>query len=158
MPHCRTNSQFGDYIFEKTLSLNKKEILTDKIDIEKTFNYWIETSDKDFNTMINLYLSKDYHWSLFVGHIVIERLLKAYFVRELSQHAPFTHDLRRLAKLSKMNISKEHLDWLDTITTFNLNARYDSYKQAFYKKCTTEFTTEWYEKIKSLRLWIKKKL
>ena len=132
--------------------------MTDKIDIEKTFNYWIETSDKDFNTMINLYLSKDYPWSLFVGHIVIERLLKACVVKELSQHAPFTHDLRRLAKLTKINFSKKHLDLLDTITIFNLNARYDSYKQAFYKKCTLKFTSEWFERIKSLRLWIKEKL
>jgi hypothetical protein len=50
------------------------------------------------------------------------------------------------------------LDWLDAISTFNLNARYDSYKEAFYKKCTPDFTTEWIEKIKILQSWIKEKL
>jgi hypothetical protein len=63
-----------------------------------------------------------------------------------------------LAELSEINFSNEYSDWLDTITTFNLNARYDSYKEAFYRKCTYEFTTEWIEKIKILRSWIKEKL
>ncbi len=43
--------------------------------------YWEETSDKDYITMQHLYYSGDYHWSLFVGHIVIEKLLKACYVK-----------------------------------------------------------------------------
>lgn len=129
-----------------------------KIDIEKVFNHWIETSDKDYTTMIHLYEVKDYHWSLFIGHIVIERLLKAKIVKVTQDHAPFTHDLRRLAKLTEMEFQIDHLGMLDTITTFNLNARYDSYKQAFYEKCTPEFTSEWIAHIKELRLWIKQML
>lgn len=31
-------------------------------------------------------------------------------------------------------------------------------KDAFYKKCTFEFTTEWIDKIKLLQTWIKEKL
>jgi HEPN domain-containing protein len=61
--------------------------MADNIDIEKTYNHWINTSDKDSETMIHLYNSKDYHWSLFIGHIVIERLLKASVVKRTSNHA-----------------------------------------------------------------------
>ena len=132
--------------------------MDDSINIEKTYNHWIDTSDKDFNTMIHLFDSKDYHWSLFIGHIVIERLMKACIVLKTGLHAPLTHDLTKLANLSGLQFTEEYLDWLDTITTFNINARYDSYKEAFYKKCTFDFTTEWIEKIKILRLWIKQKL
>lgn len=132
--------------------------MTDKIDIEKIYNHWINTSDNDSITMLNLYNSKDYHWSLFIGHIVIERLLKACVVKQLNDHAPFTHDLTKLATISGISFSEEFLDWLDTISTFNMNARYDSYKEAFYKKCTLEFTSEWIEKIKTIREWIKMKL
>ena len=108
--------------------------------------------------MINLYESKDFHWALFIGHIVIERLLKAVVVKVSLQHAPFTHDLRRLAKLSRIEFDVSHIEWLDTITAFNLNARYDSYKQAFYLKCNFEYTSEWISNIKELRTWIKEKL
>ncbi len=47
---------------------------------------------------------------------------------------------------------------LDSITRFNIKARYDDYKQNFYKLCTDEFTKEWIEKIKDCRLWIKSML
>lgn len=67
-------------------------------DIEKLIKYLVESSDKDFITMNNLYKSKDYNWSLFVGHLVIEKLLKALVCKEKRTFAPFTHDLRRISK------------------------------------------------------------
>lgn len=93
-----------------------------------------------------------------MGHLVIERLLKAGVVKITNAHAPFTHDLRRLAKLLKIEFDDEHKRWLDTITTFNLNARYDDYRQDFYKKCTLEYTDKWVSNIKVFREWIKMKL
>jgi HEPN domain-containing protein len=128
------------------------------IDIKKTFEHWITTSDKDFDTMIHLFETKDYQWSLFIGHIVIEKLLKAFIVKATSEHAPFTHDLRRLGKLTGLEFQDMHYVWLDTITTFNINTRYDSYKQAFYLRCTPEYTGTWINNIKTLRQWIKTKL
>lgn len=130
----------------------------EKINIDNIFNHWIETSENDFDTMIHLFDSRDYHWSLFIGHLVIERILKASIVKETEKHAPFTHDLRRLAKLSNLDFEKAHIIWLDIITTFNLNARYDSYKKDFFKKCTPEFTLLWINNIKTLREWIKLRL
>lgn len=132
--------------------------MSDNLDIEKIFNHWIGTSEKDSTTMMHLYNAKDYHWALFIRHLVLEKLLKACVVKRTSDHAPFTHDLTKLAKASGIEFTEEYLDWLDTISTFNMNARYDSYKEAFYKKCTFGFTTEWIEKIKILQSWIKEKL
>lgn len=131
---------------------------SDKIEIEKIINHWINTSDKDYITMLNLFKAGDYHWALFIGHLVIERLMKAVVVKNTKTHAPFTHDLRKLSKLTGFEFDEEHKLWLDTITTFNLNVRYDSYKQEFYKKCTPEFTDTWMKNIKQLSEWIKKKL
>ena len=129
-----------------------------EIDIDKILTHWIETSDDDFNTMFILFRSKSYHWALFMGHIAIEKLLKAYFVKYNQSHAPFTHNLYRLAELSGLEISEEHAEWLFKITTFNLNARYDDYKKEFYNMCTVDFTKEWIEKIKNLQQWIKQTL
>ena len=39
-----------------------------EINIEKVVNHWMAKSDQDFETMVNLYNSKDYHWALFIGH------------------------------------------------------------------------------------------
>ena len=35
---------------------------------------------------------------------------------------------------------------------------YDDYKREFNNLCTIEFTENWIEKIKLIRLWIKQKL
>lgn len=125
------------------------------ININEIVQHWIETSEDDFNTMLTLYNSKSYCWSLFLGHISIEKLLKALYVKRFKKHAPFTHNLYRLGELIGLNMSDEYSDWLDEITSFNLNARYDDYKKEFYKLCTPDYTKNWIDKIKTIRTWIK---
>ena len=129
---------------------------TNDIDIEKIKNHWIETSNDDFNTMNELFKSKSYNWSLFVGHISVEKLLKALYVKLHGRHAPTIHNLYRLAELYEIEMTDEYSDWLDTITSFNINARYDDYKREFYELCTREYTESWVDRIKELREWIKK--
>lgn len=128
------------------------------INVEKIVKHWIDTSEDDFKTMISLYDSKSYNWALFLGHISVEKLLKAYFVRKFKKHAPLTHNLYRLAEQCEIELNNEYSDWFDKITAFNLNARYDDYKREFYALCTAEFTKSWIEKIKLLRSWIKQML
>ena len=125
------------------------------IDVDKIVKHWVETSDDDFNTMLTLYNSKSFSWSLFLGHISTEKLLKAPYIKRFREHAPFTHNLYRLGELIGLEMSDEYSDWLDEITSFNLNARYDDYKREFYKLCTPEYTQAWIEKIKAIRTWIK---
>ena len=40
-------------------------------------NYWIKSSDEDFVTMEILYKNKQNAWCLYIGQLVIEKLLKA---------------------------------------------------------------------------------
>lgn len=116
--------------------------------------YWIDTAEKDYVTMYNLYKSEDYHWALFMGHLVLEKLLKACYVKIMEEHAPRVHDLLRLANLCKLEFDDEMADYLDIITTFNINARYPDLKQAFYKKCTQEFAVQNITKIEEVRAWL----
>jgi len=105
------------------------------INVNNVVNHWIQTSDEDFTAMISLFESKVYNWSLFLGHISIEKLLKALYVKTNLKHALFTHNLYRLAELCNIELSEELADDLTIITSFNLNARYDDYKKEFYQKC-----------------------
>ena len=125
------------------------------IDIEKIKNHWLETSNDDFKAMNKLFKSKSYNWALFVGHISVEKLLKALYVKLHGKHAPTIHNLYRLAELCEVDLTDEYSDWLDTITSFNINARYDDYKKEFYNLCTREYAKLWISRIKELRKWIK---
>ena len=128
------------------------------INIKKIVNHWMKTSDEDFETMIFLFQSKRYNWSLFLGHISTEKLLKAYFVKTKKKHAPPIHNLLRIAENSEIELNDKYADWLDAISLFNINARYDDYKREFYDLCTEDFTKLWIERIKEIREWLKKKL
>jgi len=127
-------------------------------DREKLIRYWINSSDKDDKTMMDLFATKNYHWALFIGHLVIEKLLKALFIKQMNEMPPVIHDLRRIAEKAEIVVDEEHKMILDTITRFNINARYDDYKETFYALCSKEFTTEWMGKIEEIRKWIKKQL
>ncbi len=121
---------------------------------EHIIKYWKESAEENYRTMQNLILTKEYAWSLFLGHLVIEKLLKANYVKKLKQHPVFSHDLLRLARKIELEIPNEFEEWLDEITTFNLNTRYDNYKQSFNKLCTPDFSKEWINKINIIRQWL----
>lgn len=128
-------------------------MLMDKIDL---ISYWENTSDNDYETMKHLFSAGDYQWALFIGHIVIEKLLKACYVKNKDDKVLYTHDLLRLARAADLDIDNKIADDLDFITTFNISARYPDYKNAFYKKCTREFTETNIEKIEGIRIWLKR--
>ncbi|MDR2584726.1 MAG: HEPN domain-containing protein [Prevotellaceae bacterium] len=134
------------------------EVSSNIKDVEKVCLYWLSSSDNDYDVLLNLFQSRYYNWALFLGHIVLEKLLKAYYVKKKGAHAPFTHDLRLLAKKCDSDFPADLALQLDVITSFNINARYDSFKEDFQKKCTPEFSNEWFNNIKTIRQWIKEKL
>ena len=125
---------------------------------EEIIKFWIKSSDKDFRTMANLFRTEDYSWALFLGHLVIEKLLKAYYVKTVDINHPFIHDLLKIAERTDLTLKKEQEDFLDLVTTFNLGARYSDYKMKFYKKCTKKFTEKNIMKIKEFRQWLKNQL
>jgi HEPN domain-containing protein len=122
---------------------------------DKLIKYWIDGSDDDFETMTTMFDSKRYSWSLFIGHLMIEKLLKAYYVKVKSDYPPFIHNLLRLAEKANLELTEARKEQLVTITAFNINARYDDYKMSFKNQCTPEFTAEWINKLKEIRPWIK---
>lgn len=122
---------------------------------EKIIEYWLDSSDKDYEVMNSLSDKNHYIWALFVGHLVLEKLLKAYYAMQVGIETPYTHDLTKIADLSKLNLSEEQKDFLDEVTTFNLKARYPDYKNRFSRKATKEFTEKYLNKIKEFRLWLR---
>jgi HEPN domain-containing protein len=122
---------------------------------EEVIKYWIDSAEKDYKTMHDLYQTKNNSWALFIGHLVIEKLIKSLYVKHKGEYPPMIHDLRRLCEKAEIEIDETQTVVLDTISKFNINARYDDYKQSFYLLCTDSFTAEWIDKIKNCRIWIK---
>ncbi len=121
---------------------------------EELIKYWLEASEIDYKAMNNLFESKDYVWSLFIGHLVIEKLLKALIVKRDQEVVPKIHNLNKLADVALLKLDEVQKNLLDVITSFNIEARYPDYKNEFYKKCDYKFTSEHINQIKKLRLWL----
>lgn len=64
---------------------------------------------------------------------MIEKLLKAYYVKVNEDFPPFIHNLLRLAERSQIRLDEESKMFFVTVTAFNINSRYDDYKRVFRK-------------------------
>jgi HEPN domain-containing protein len=98
--------------------------------------------------------SGEYVWALFVGHLCIEKLLKACYVRYVDTSTPRIHDLYKLAHRCGLVMTEEQKDSLQYVTLFNIEARYEEYKHEFYLKCTRSFTEKNIATIEELRTWL----
>ena len=121
-------------------------------------NMFFDLIVDNHKSMLNMFDAGEYMWALFVGHLVIEKLLKAYYTEVMEKDVPRTHDLYKLAMNTKIDLSEDQKDSLQYITLFNIETRYEEYKNDFRKKCTREFAEKNIEKIEGLRTWLKEKI
>lgn len=122
---------------------------------QEAVNYWLEAAKKDKDVALDMFKSGHYNWSLFLWHLVIERTIKALMVSSEKEILP-VHDLIRLAEAASLELSEEQRMILREITTFNIEARYDDYKEQFYKKATKEFALKWIKNAEEIQLWLEK--
>ena len=59
-----------------------------------------------------------------------------------------------LAQKDNLTVTETQELYLNEITRFNLNSRYDDYKREFSKKCTDEYTNEQINKIEEVKQWL----
>ena len=127
--------------------------------IKEHINYWLKSASHDLDTAKTLFKIKKYDWCLFIGHLVLEKTLKAIWVRDNKNNIPpKTHNLVKLAEETTLNINDEMKIQLLNINDFNIETRYPDYKLNFYKKCDEKFAEENFKIIKELCRWIKKQI
>ena len=125
------------------------------MNVEDHANYWLDSAQNDLSAAEQLFLSAKYDWCLFIGHLVIEKTLKAYFVYTNDHKIPpKTHNLLKLAEKSNLSLTEEQKLFLDEVNDFNLEVRYPEYRREFYKLCTKDFTEHYFTKIKGFSLWL----
>lgn len=106
--------------------------------------YWFKSADEDYDTMLYMKAGKKNTWCLFMGHLVIEKLLKGLYAKNNPDDpiAPKIHNLILLSQKANLEVPTEIREKIQTINTFNISARYDDYKRNFDEKCTDDYTSE----------------
>jgi HEPN domain-containing protein len=113
-------------------------------------SYWLNSAQHDFEVAETLFKNAKYDWCLFIGHLVLEKTLKAFYFKQYGSVPPRTHDLIRLADKVKIQFDEETIEFLDGVNTFHIAARYPDEKMKFYRMCTLEFTEEQFRRIKEI--------
>ena len=120
--------------------------------------YWIKSSDEDYDVMKVMVENKKNTWSLFLGHLVIEKLLKGLYAKNNPENpiAPKIHNLILLSQKANIEVPNKIREKIQVINTFNISARYDDYKESFKQKCTDKYTMEQIKNIEEVQKWLKK--
>lgn len=104
---------------------------------------WLRSATEDLATAESLFKLKRYNFALFCCHLVIEKILKALFIKNKDQYPLVSHDLVKIARRADLDLTQEVINQLAEITTFNVEARYDIDKTKLYKKATKSFTKKY---------------
>ncbi len=121
---------------------------------EEEIQYWVNIAEQDIPVAQSLFDNGHYVYCLYIGHLILEKILKAHYVKDNKKTPPKTHNLVYLAERTNVNITEEEKAYLFDVNTFNIETRYPDYKNEFYKKCTRGFTENNFSKIKDYYKWL----
>lgn len=62
-------------------------------DTTKTVAYCIDGAKYDLGVATAMLKARKFPYALFMGHLALEKLLKALVVKRTKKHAPFSHSL-----------------------------------------------------------------
>lgn len=120
--------------------------------------YWKKLHDYDFRTDSGLFEKKYYPYTLYFLHLSIEKLLKAIYIKINNTDPIRTHNLTLFAQKCNLELSNEQWDLLAELNEFNIESRYPEYKMSLYETAKKKYTSNYLDRSKEIRKWLKKKL
>ena len=122
--------------------------------VRQLAEYWFSGSEDALDTARVLFDNRKYMYALFFCHLAIEKALKGLVVQTSREHAPYKHNLAELAKATNVAFDEAQSDLIDEVNTFNIQGRYEDFKNAFRQKATREYADEYLRKVTTLCLWL----
>ena len=113
--------------------------------LKQQADHWMNGSSEAMKVMRDL-IPSNRMYALFFGHLAIEKALKALcLVRQIDfpTFGAKGHDLTYIANLCGFPLTQEQAETLNKIKSFNIETRYDDYKNNFREICTPKYAAEW---------------
>ena len=134
-------------------------IFVERMTKEDYIRYWITTADDSCDTMEYLFKAKKYMDALFFGHLYIEKLCKALWVKNNEANTPpRIHNLVKLLAQAKVKVDEEKLLFLDMLLQYQLEGRYPDYKLRLHQQTTDIKANDFLKDIKSIAEWLKEQI
>lgn len=98
------------------------------MDIKRQIEYWIQGAINDFDTARLLIQNEKILHGLFFCHLVIEKAIKAYVVKNTKEIPPKSHNLLYLTEKSDLILPKEFEIFFGIMMKYQLEGRYPDYQ------------------------------
>lgn len=125
------------------------------IDTQKQIDYWIRGSEEDIITAELLIRENRILHGLFFCHLVIEKAIKAHFIKTTGEFAPRSHNLIYLSENAKLAFDDDTQIFLGILMKYQLQGRYPDYNPELPHITRVN---EYFENTKKLLQWLKEKL
>jgi HEPN domain-containing protein len=119
-------------------------------------DYWLKLSHESLLDMRSALRNGRRVNALFCGHLALEKIFKALCAaRYVPSSDIWGHNLIKLAKDANYRLDHTQSAELNSITSFNIAARYDDRKQSFAGVCTPLYAKHWAAVIESWYVLLK---
>ncbi|MEK6552989.1 MAG: HEPN domain-containing protein [Bacteroidota bacterium] len=126
--------------------------------LEEQIQYWVDIAESDVSVAKELLEKERFIYCLFFGHLFLEKILKAHYVKDTNEVPPKIHDLVKLIRKTKIDYSPELIEFLNRVNDFQIESRYPDYKTQLYKTLDKKYTEENFDKILEVYQWLKSQL
>lgn len=126
---------------------------------EDHIHYWKANASLDWKRVNILFKNKDYVFALFCVHLTLEKLIKAYWVKDNKENIPpKIHNLVTLCDKTKLELPEEMRSLFEKINSFQLEGRYPDYQNKIYKLMDKKTTSIIISEVNISRKWLLKNL
>lgn len=121
---------------------------------EEQIQSWIETSDRDFESMEIFFTTGVFHWSMYIGYVAIKKLLIAIAYKEKEFKSSLDAGLFELVESAGINLSGDIKERLEIFSGFDIPKMDVEAQNKFYNNSTHDFTIKQIYNISKVREWL----
>jgi HEPN domain-containing protein len=126
---------------------------------EEHIAYWLRSAEKDLETLHYLSKGKKFVQALFFGHLYIEKLMKALWIRDNpSFFPPKTHNILKLLSETRVDLTEDQRIFLFKLNQYQIESRYPEDIEKLYKVTNESLTKEYIHQIENISVCLLKHL
>jgi len=121
--------------------------------------YWLKSAEQDLATMNYLFKGRRYVHALFFGHLYIEKISKALWVKNNKEnYPPKIHNILAILKQAEHELDEEQQLFLLKLNQYQIEGRYPEDVEKLYKITRRQLTLEYFTTIKTIAQCLLSKL
>ena len=100
---------------------------------EDRIEHWVSLANYDLKTARAMLKSGRYVYVAFTCQQTVEKMLKAYYILQIGEEPPKTHNLTYLTEKVKLKLTKDKSELLNSLSAYYISTRYPAYKETISK-------------------------